>query len=489
MFTSDFFTNNLFEGIRLVLAGWWIYTPLILVYLAAENWKYYLAAANIKSTKWVLLEIKIPRGIMKTPEAMERVFSGLHGPYTPPEKFKDRYIESKVRLWYNFEIVGQGGDIRFYVYAPKNWRNVVEAQFYAQYPDVTISEAEDYAKSVPDDFPNEEYDMWGMEMQFAKEDAYPILTYFDFKTLTEAKLEEVKVDPLSAFAESLAKLRPGEQIWFQILSRPCGPPGDGPKDGWQGEGQELVNKLAGREKPKSKKWWEPLTEIVSALLEEIPEHAAELVKPLSSSGERGLGRLYAAGAKKDDPKKDPSKLLHITPGEKDVIAAIERKISKLGYESVVRMIYIARRDVFDMSTVGSLFGMIRQFNTQHLNAFKPNGNVLTRVQDYLWGFYSSRKYQNKIKRGLLYSYKRRTLFWDVKKILPFPQTTRISNAISGFFYRLFPSQVESLRSKPIVLNTEELATLFHFPGETVSSPTMPRQQAKFSEPPINLPAG
>ena len=489
MFTPDFFAANLFEGIRLILAGWWIYTPLVLVYLAAENWKYYLIIAKLKSTQWVLLEIRIPRGIMKSPEAMERVFTGFHGPYVPPEKFKEFYLEANVRLWYNLEIVGQSGDIRFYIYAPKKWRNVVEAQIYAQYPDVTISEADDYTKSVPDDFLSEDYEMWGTEMQFAKEDAYPITTYYDFKTLTEAKLEEVKVDPLSAFAETLATLKHGEQIWFQILARPCGLPGKGPKDNWKDEAEQIVNKLAGREKPAKKKWWESLAEIVSAFIEEIPEHAAELAKPMSSSGERGLGRLYAAGAKKDDAKKDPSKLLHITPGEKDVIAAIERKASKLGYEAVVRMIYVARRDVFDPSGIGSLFGMIKQFNTQHLNAFKPNGGTLTRTKDYLWGFYSSQKYQNKIKRGLLYSYKHRTLFWDIKKILPFPDTMRIANAVSRFFYRLFPSQVESMRSKPIVLNTEEMATLFHFPGETVSSPAMPRQQAKFGEPPINLPAG
>ena len=41
--------------------------------------------------------------------------------------------------------------------------------------------------------------------------------------------------------------------------------------------------------------------------------------------------------------------------------------------------------------------------------------------------------------------------------------------------------------KPLILSTEELATIFHFPGTVASTPTMQRSMSKRSEPPPNLP--
>ncbi|MBI3627255.1 MAG: hypothetical protein HY220_00685 [Candidatus Sungbacteria bacterium] len=473
--------------------SWWFILPAFFLYLAAEAHKYSLIAEKIKETKWLLLEIKVPREILKSPEAMERVFAGLHGPYDPPEKFKEYYLEPKIRLWYNFEIAGQAGDIRFYAYVPVKWRNLVEAQMYAQYPDISIAEAKDYTASVPDDIPNADYDMWGMELTLARDMYYPILTYKEFKSLAEPNAtkdnigEALKIDPLSAFAESLAKLHPGEQIWFQLLARPCGKPGQGPNDNWAEKGQELVDKLAGREKPKPKPWYASLVEIIAAFFEEGGELIKEGIKPLSSSGERGLGRLMALPVK-EEKKVDLSELIHKTQGEKDVMSAVEEKISKLGYETVARVIYVARRDVFDMATVGSLFGMVKQFNTNHLNAFKPNGDTITKKKDYFWGFVTSETHQNRIKQGLIYSYKKRSLFWDLKPIVPFLPKSPLP-ALQAALYHFIPNAMEYSRSKPFVLNTEEMATLFHFPGSTVSSPSMPRIQAKASEPPINLPTG
>ena len=487
METLNFLFNTLGPFFSLVVSGWWIILPLAVLYYATEAWRYYLYEKKRLGTQWVLLEIKIPRGIMKSPEAMERVFAGLHGPYDPPKEFNDVYLDVKIRLNYSFEIVGQDGDTRFYIYCPKSWRNVVEGQVYAQYPEVMIVEAEDYTRSFPERFPNDEYDMWGLEMQFMKPDCYPILTYAEFKSLSDAKLEEVKVDPLSAISESFATLKPGEQLWYQILARPCGTPGKtSAKDTWQQDGQVLIDKLAGKEKPKIEPWWKPITEIGGALLEEIPEHLKEIAKPMSSSGERGLGRLSMASAKKDE-KREPSKMLHTTPGEKTIIESMETKISKLGFECIVRIIYLARKDVFDHSNIGTIFAIIRQFNTQHLNGFRLNSATMTKKKNYFWGFYKSAKYELNTKNGLLYFYRKRSPFWDYKKVLPLPVASRISMIFSSFLFRLFPNQVEYMRSKTLVLNIEELATMYHFPGETVGSPTMPRMQAKQGEPPIGLP--
>ena len=46
---------------------------------------------------------------------------------------------------------------------------------------------------------------------------------------------------------------------------------------------------------------------------------------------------------------------------------------------------------------------------------------------------------------------------------------------------------EPFKTRPIVLNTEELATLYHFPGEVVKTPTAPRIPSRRGEAPSNLP--
>ena len=37
------------------------------------------------------------------------------------------------------------------------------------------------------------------------------------------------------------------------------------------------------------------------------------------------------------------------------------------------------------------------------------------------------------------------------------------------------------------MNIEELATIYHFPGDIASTPTLSRVEAKKGEPPANLP--
>ena len=46
---------------------------------------------------------------------------------------------------------------------------------------------------------------------------------------------------------------------------------------------------------------------------------------------------------------------------------------------------------------------------------------------------------------------------------------------------------DEFNPKPIVMTTEELATIFHFPGQVATTPTISRSSSKKAEPPPNLP--
>ena len=133
--------------------------------------------------------------------------------------------------------------------------------------------------------------------------------------------------------------------------------------------------------------------------------------------------------------------------------AIERSIGKLGFDCGIRAIYLAKKDVFDGTNIAGLFGTVKQYNTNDLNGFKP-----TKYTDFDYPWQDYKKYRLSIMKWKMFdAYRRRAWF--------FPPYER----------------------KPFVLNTEELATIYHFPGRVAETPTFERVESKKSEPPKNLP--
>src|SRR5690606_8080270 len=132
---------------------WWIIVPVALGFIFFANFETYNRINYLASLDWVLLELRVPREPNKSPKAMEQVFAGLHG-VSGAVKTKDRIFKGKVGDWFSFEIAGTAGDIHFYVRTLRQYRNLVESQIYAQYPDVEIKEAEDYMNVLPPFLPN-----------------------------------------------------------------------------------------------------------------------------------------------------------------------------------------------------------------------------------------------------------------------------------------------------------------------------------------------
>jgi len=149
---------------------WWLWLPVFLAALFIELWVKYLQLKAIKKIKWLLLEIKIPRDIEKTPRAMEQVFSGLHGILTSI-KFLDKYWKGKVQEWFSIEIAGIDGVVYFFIRTPEQFRNLVEAQIQAQYPDAEILEVLDYVGPLAKIVPGKTYDIGGVEFILEKASA------------------------------------------------------------------------------------------------------------------------------------------------------------------------------------------------------------------------------------------------------------------------------------------------------------------------------
>src|SRR4030042_982872 len=228
---------------KTILLGYWcIITPVALFFILRWMWLDYINSEYLRSIKWTMLEISFPREAIKSPKAMEQFFTGLHA-VEKKLKFKDKYLKGESFPWFSIEIVGDGGMIKFFIRTPEKYRNLVESQIYAQYPDAEIIEAEDYIKNLPVGIPDKDYDIWGTELILTQPDAYPNRTYPIF--FQEKEIEE-RTDPIAGLFEYLSSLTSQEHVWMQILISPTG-------DDWKKEGEKLVGKILGKEVKSSAK--------------------------------------------------------------------------------------------------------------------------------------------------------------------------------------------------------------------------------------------
>lgn len=413
-------------------AGWWLFLPLFLFPIWQDFWVWGLNRLwklNKVFKKSVLLEIKVPRNIEKTPKAMENVFGMLHGiRYKGNPGFEDIYFKGEALRWFTCELVGYAGEVHFYIHCESQFRNLVESAIYSEYPDIEITEVEDYIKHMPDVLPNDIYNLEGWDFVLAEPNPYPIKTYEFF----EANVPEQRLDPVASITEVMSRLKAGEAIWLQYLIRPVG-------DKWKAEGEKIRDAMMKREEKKEK----------SGLLGSMIEGLWNFSKNLSVAV---IKHPEWPGQEKKEREFKITEFL--SPGEREDVEAIENKISKLGFETAIRFIYIDRRDSFTHQNIASVIGAFRQFNTQNLNAFKKLSGTDTYV--------TSRKLTYKrIMRNRRIDFRRRILYDIYKK-------------------RWFPPKFS-------ILNTEELATIFHFPILTVKAPLLRRLETRKGEPPAGLP--
>jgi hypothetical protein len=195
-----------------------IWLPVAMYIAAWKSWINYVRSAYVtpKRLKPVLLEIKVPREITKSPRAMELVFTNMFAS-SGEVSFIHRAWGGGTRPFYSFEMASFGGEIHFYVWCWSSYRRIVESSVYAQYPEVEIVEVEDYMSKFQYD-PKKHICRVGDYVLKGAGDEYPLKTYVDFE-LDKDPDEEYVVDPLATVFEVLSNLKPTEQCWIQMLFR------------------------------------------------------------------------------------------------------------------------------------------------------------------------------------------------------------------------------------------------------------------------------
>jgi len=330
-------------------------------------------------------------------------------------------VKGQARAWFSLELVSIDGEVHFYIWTQKKFRKTVETQLYAQFPGIEVHDADDY--SLLWEYDNgESVSMFGLEYKLTAPDPYPIKTYVDYGLDKETE-EEYKVDPITATLEFLGSLNPGEQAWLQIIVR--------------------AHKAEDKDPSK---WF--------GTRDNWKESAKDEVKKIREEG-------LIETADKDGKRQQ----VQTTKGQELRIAALERSVSKLSFDTGIRAIYIGENDVFDGSNIPTMIGTFKQYGSLELNGFKP---AFTTSFDFPWEDPSETK-THRMKAEILDAYKDRAYYFR-----PYRK-----------YYWWRPSALQD--RKHFVLNTEELATIFHFPGRVSQTPSVQRVSSKKSTPPPNLP--
>ena len=206
------FFGSMSAGFSLLGKVWFLVVPFFFP-LVKYVWREYIKRVYGEGVTYVLLEMLPPKELERSPKPMELFFTALSGTVKSFNAY-DRYVEGMLPSFFTFEIVGDSGDIHFYIRCQKKFQYLVEAHLFAQYPGLEIFEVPDYTEEVPSTVPNNEWDLWGVEFEALKPDLYPIKTYDRFEEDVTGKM----VDPLGGILEVLSKLPPGQKIWFQMVT-------------------------------------------------------------------------------------------------------------------------------------------------------------------------------------------------------------------------------------------------------------------------------
>ena len=337
-------------------------------------------AAFLASQTFVVLSISVSKDNEKTPQSAEQFFASLHGIY------RNSPVEQE---HIGFEIVAKKDAITFYVFTPLHLRDFIEGQLYAQYPDLQINQVTDYTGSVN----LEGQHVATTNIKLTKADVYPIKLF-----------SASEVDPLAGITAVLSGLDENEQVWLQIVVRPIG-------DEWQSKGVKYVNEV--------RKTGKEPGAIKNGIPAKVGRGALRLVK-----------EMIQPGSGSEETKKEEVKL---SSPQEAALKGIEAKITKLGFETVFRVVAVSSNELQAKARLQALLAALKQFNTTNLNGF--GGNEI-KLDDYVsWEKYLTREFEEKGN----------------------------------------------------ILNIEELASVYHFPAKTVETSAISWAGSKKGEAPFNLP--
>lgn len=341
-----------------ILVNFFLYAwPIILFFLLwpllISLWLFIRQEKFKQKQEYVLLELKMPREVKKSPQAMEEVLTAIHTLGNAPGTLKEKYWDGEVTRIISLELTSFGGDVRFFIRVNAGQRGVVEAALYSYYPDLEVHEAEDYIGALPKNVADVEarrMSVWGTEMTLAREAFYPIKTYDRFEHIAEEK----QFDPISTFLEVLGKVPKGEFVGIQILLAPAPPE-------WKDEFEDDVEAL------------------------KVPKTMAV------GEGEEGQEMTISR-----------------SPGHTEILKAVEENIAKPAFRTLVRLLHVIPEPVVPKAPPArGAMGAFNQYTMLDLNSFKPNKLVATKTDPWARPYVFPKRRLRYRQERILWNYRMR----------------------------------------------------------------------------------
>lgn len=434
-----------FLQIAMILAGIVVLVLGARIFFAIQRSRFH------KKQKQVLLLVRVSRENEKLPIIAEQMFAVLHGVIRKLsifEKLRGVSVEN-----FSFEIANVGEEIKFFIQTPVHLRNFMENQIYAQYPDVEIEEVEDYLaeKKIeirnPDALPevSEKKELAEAEASLAPSDAHfssidnfsyalgaelhltdPDIYPIKRHSQFEDKITRTAADTLNGITSALIKLPGANDIAaVQIVAQPL-------EDWWRIRATKCARVLGkniffGIE--KLQKMYAKVF-MVRAFWPKIiffPFYFIIFFQGLMAGSKVKFSGGENGG--NDDVLEELANKAHDRESAHD---AMMDKVIKMAFDVSIRVIFVPAlqdRKIAEVK-IRELAGAFKQFNQPHLNGFKiaETGG-----------------------KEILERFRKRELH------------------------------------NPFVLNTEELATVFHLPNIDVKTPNIYWVNSKKLEPPVDLP--
>ncbi|MCA9374524.1 DUF87 domain-containing protein [Candidatus Peregrinibacteria bacterium] len=396
------------------------------------------------------LLIRVARDNETGPIVAEQIFSTIHG-VAKSIGFWDR-LKGVTQEKMSFEIASTDRSIRFYAHFPTRLRNLIEGQIYAQYPNVEITEIADYARPKPVEVSERNVAQNGagegrevqalvtLENQIQEKQQKQFMAVDELKNAIGADLAFSSPDifPIKRYPQFEDKTAKVQLDPLSAITSTLAKFNDPDEQAWI---QVVV-------RPLDDKWRSIFTKCIRILNKGIYLNIARLQGMYAKAyttrsrivrtiffpvywlfGLQGLNSGASTESSGSIAPDDSSR----THDRESGLQGAQDKIGKLLYEANVRIVYVPKHANKDVALVKlrEIAGSFKQFSIPQVNGFVLGGVAS--------GEEIVKRYQN---RELI---------------------------------------------KPFVMSVEELATVYHLPNVTVTTPNIYWVRSRRLEPPGDLP--